>query len=200
MDDMKLAVLGAGNVQCIIPVVVSLASYFGERPLEIRLYDADPERLDLFDSFARIACFTNKNKHTIRAGEDPLEMLQDVDRVILQVDENCARKEALASGHPVKADPDERIAATLSRILADFHSNAQVMNLQRSSTRIPLDYYYRLNWPPQIDEAEQQGVPHQVLRWIRGEEYLYEMFKLYEKSPLKEWLDDVGTASVVTEG
>lgn len=196
---MKLTVLGAGSVRCGIPVFASLATYFGELPLEISLYDADEERLDLFDRFARAAFLANKNGHSIRAGTDWKEMLEGADRVILQLGDNCARKEAKASRSKALATRTERISASLERILGGFESDAAVVSLQTPDVAVPLGHYYRLNWPPAVDEDERRSIPHQVLRWIRGEDYLFEVFKEQDRSPLKLWLDDVTCATVVSE-
>src|SRR5689334_604604 len=116
-EHMNLAILGAGSVRCSVPVIASIATYFGERPLDIRLYDADEERLDLFDRFARTVFAFNKNPHRVRTGIDAKELLEDVDRVILQVGRNCARKEAKAAGARVLTSETDRISASLARLL-----------------------------------------------------------------------------------
>ena len=37
--------------------------------------------------------------------------------------------------------------------------------------------------------AELRALPHQLLRWIRGEEYLHEFLAEHEKSPIRDWLE-----------
>lgn len=198
MESVRLAILGAGSVRHGIPVFASLATYFGERPLDITLYDADEERLDLFDAFARCAFAFNKNRHRLRASTDAREMLDGADRVVLQIDENCARKEAKAAGFKSGPSSANAIEDSLGRLLNNLPNQIQVMSLEEAEVHIPLDYYYRLEWPDEPSVEEIRGIPHQVLRWLRGEEYLHEEFRRHASSPLKAWLDDVSTATIVS--
>jgi hypothetical protein len=176
-----------------------LATYFGERPLELRLYDADEERLDLFDRFARAAFLVNDTGHAVTAGTDPVEALEGAQRIILQVGENCARKEARASGASVATLESELISASLERLLEGREVYADVLSLEPREVRIPLSSYYRLDWPMEQDWETRMATPHQVLRWVRGEEQLYRVFEEYLNSPFKRWLDDVSVATAVSE-
>ena len=197
MDAVRITILGAGSVRHGVPVIASLATYFGERPLDLALYDADEERLDLFDALARCAFLYNKNAHRVRASVDATEMLEDAEKVILQVDANCAWKEAKAKKLAKTSDGEKAISETLSRLLQSLPNEAQVISLQSEKVVIPLDYYYKLDWPNELTPDELRSTPHQVLRWVRGEEYLHEVFKEYARSPLKSWLDDITTATAV---
>jgi hypothetical protein len=200
VESVKLTIVGAASLRCGIPVVASLATYFGERPLEVSFYDADEERLELFSAFARKAFKFSDNPHTLRSSTDVLEMLEDADRVVLQLDENCARKENKASGFKPESSGAEEISAALGRFALGIPNQAGVISLLMPEVRIPLDYYYRLDWPGPIGLEEKRSIPHQLLRWIREEEYLHDIFREYERSPLKSWMDDVSTAIVVSEG
>jgi len=191
--------LGAGSVRCGVPVLASLATYFGERPLEVALYDADPERLELFEMFAALAFAQNKNPHEVYASLDAAEVLEGASKVILQIDPNCALKEARASKSVIVHNEAKRVAATLDRLKPGIADDAQVISLLPKDIRVALPYYYRLDWPPELDEDETRSLPHQVLRWIRGEEYLFELLDHFDRSPLKAWLDDATTAVVVSE-
>lgn len=200
MDFVKVAVIGAGSVRCSVPVLASLATYFGERPLEIALYDADEERLELFEMFARLVFAQNKNPHEVFASSDFIEVLEGASKVILQLDSNCAHKEARAGKHRVSSDPAKRVASTLERLKPLIADDALVVSLLPPDVQVSLGYYYRLDWPSDLDEDETRSLPHQVLRWIRGEEYLFDVYKRHERSPLKAWLDDPTTATIVSEG
>jgi hypothetical protein len=79
-------------------VIASLANYFGERPLDVHLWDSDPERLDLFDRFARLCFRMNKSKHSLMASEETQETLVDASAIVLMVGENCASKYLKARG------------------------------------------------------------------------------------------------------
>src|SRR4051812_22492709 len=92
MSSVVLAVMGAGSVRCTPPVLLSLATYFGERHIEIRLWDADDERLDLFDRFARLCFMANKTHHTLISTDSESDALKDADLVLFQVGVNCAMK------------------------------------------------------------------------------------------------------------
>src|SRR5687767_3239764 len=92
MGDIRLAILGGGSVRCTPKVVAALATYFGERPLEIVMWDSDGERLDLFDRFARYLFLMTSTPHRLISTTDPYEALQGADAVIFQVGVNCARK------------------------------------------------------------------------------------------------------------
>ena len=196
---MRLAIIGAGSVRCSVPVIASLGSYFGERPMEIALYDADSERLELFELFARVTFSTNKTPHGVSASANAADVLEGASKVVLQVDANCSLKEARLAGAKPPADVTERVSRTLERLLPDVHPEAQVISLLPAKVRVPLDYYYRLDWPAEPNEEEIRALPHQVMRWVRGEEYVFGVLKEFERSPFKKWLDDVNSATIVSE-
>jgi hypothetical protein len=176
-------ILGAGSVRFMLPVVSSLSTFFGERPLEIVLFDADEERLDLVDRFARLAFATTKSKHSLRSTYDPVEALEGAELVIVQIGENCARK--MLGIRRDQPDPTDR---ALDRLMADVPEGAHVLNLIEE--RLPIDGYYEMDWPPHLSEGEKRAVPHQILRYLNGEEYVYDVIKEHAASPLKAWLED----------
>lgn len=219
MASTILAVLGAGSVRCSPPVIAALASYFGERPLEIRLYDSDEERLDLFDRFAR-ACFNlTKATHALSGHLDPKEALDNADRVVLQVGTNCARKYLRASGKLKSAMANDfqepagslqkdgylplahdtaMIQDALQFLLPNITPDSDVLSLQEEAVQLPVGRRFRrTDWPPEPTLAERVAIPHQVLRWIKGEEYPHALIAESERSPLKAWLDDVKTAAPI---
>lgn len=199
MEQINVSILGIGSVRCAIPVIASLACYYGERPLGLRLYDADRERLDLFDRFTRAALFAAGSTHEVISTESADEALDGTDKVILQVGTNCAGHEAKLGGHRVEDCSSERISSSLERLLASFDSNAEVLSLQKRDVRVPLAHYYRLDWPGEVDVPYRISLPHRVLRLIRGEDQFYEVLDEYERSPLKDWMDDATSAIVVSE-
>jgi hypothetical protein len=198
MESVKLAVMGAGSVRCTVPVLATLATYFGERPLEVALYDADEERLDLFDRFARTIFVANNNQHTVTASAEYEEVAEGADKMILQVGPNCAAKQLKKDRGRQNIPADEALTATLDRILKDVFGDVQVVSLQGEDVAIPLPSYYRLDWPGSLSDDQRRALPHQVLRWIRAEDTLFELFRTYEHSPLKEWLEDAESAEYVS--
>ena len=209
--------MGAGSVRCSPPVIAALATYFGERPLEIRLYDSDEERLDLFDRMARWMFASTKAPHRVLHRLDPREALEKADRVILQVGTNCARKYMRAIGQLPGADdfdyheppgslqkdgylPLRHDAALVQRAieayLLDIPADAEVLSLQNPAVALPAEVRFRtVSWPSEISLEERLAVPHQILRWMRGEDYAHSYLSTVERSPLKAWLDDPATAS-----
>jgi hypothetical protein len=209
--------MGAGSVRCSPPVLATLANYFGERPLEVRLYDADVERLDLFDQLARVLFRITESTHQLRFRIDPVEALEDVDRVVMQVGTNCARKylrqvgdlsgiedvlpeEPVGSvqkdGFRMQAADDSLVQRAIDRMLIALPPEAEVLSLQREEVTLPDERRYRkLKWPEEPTLAERVALPHQVLRWIKGEEMPHVLLKDADRTPLKAWLDDVTSAA-----
>ena len=207
----KLAILGAGSVRCTPPVVAALATYFGERPLEVRLYDSDAERLDLFSRFAQTCFLLMKATHELTSHLDPAEALEGVDRVVLQVGTNCAKKYLRArgkldllpsenhnepqgslqkDGYRPQAHDSAVIQSALDLILEYVPNDADVLSLQDPEIVLP-GAFRHADWPVDLSLDERVALPHQVLRWIHGEEYPHDLIGLSERSPLKAWLDDV---------
>jgi hypothetical protein len=188
MSTIKVAVLGAGSTRCTIPVIASLAVYFGERPLEISLYDSDEERLDLFDRFARLCFLMTRSTHSLKATTDYHEALAGADRVIIQIGENCARKELGVAAVGREANDVELLAVEL--IEPALPLGAEVLDLMNSSRALAQGSSFVEDWPLPPESEKPYVVALQVLRWLNGEEYPFEVFNEQEKSPVKQWLDD----------
>ena len=178
MGEVKLTILGAGSMRCAIPVMVSLARYYGERPLEVVLFDADEERLDLVDRLGRVCFYISQSSHSLAATTDAEEALEDAELVIVQVGDNCAKK---MTGH------SDSIGEALGRLSELVPSEARVLNL------VPFPFSHTnvtdIEWPPEPTEAERRAIPLQILRYINQEEYVADVFRTFVSSPLKEWLD-----------
>jgi hypothetical protein len=186
---MKIAVLGIGSVRCAAPVIASLAGYFGERPLEIGLWDSDAERLDLFDRFARTCFLLTRSKHTLMASEDEEEVLADSTGVVLAVGENCARKYLLRRGSLLGHGETSSILVQrcASELLAGASLDTRVLSL------IPVEpdghLWDSVAWPDEPTEQERKSLPHQVLRYVHGDEYAHALIKEFSASPVTVWLD-----------
>lgn len=159
------------------------------------MYDADMERLDLFDRLARLCFMMTKNEHTLISTTDADEAVLGADRVIMQVGENCARKYLKERHRMGIADLDAAamVEQAVEEMLGSVPAEAEVLSLQRSDIAIPREHYYRADWPLEPTRSERFSFPHQALRWIRGEEYTHEFLTEQERSPLKSWLDDVNS-------
>jgi hypothetical protein len=192
MSAIKLTVLGVGSRRNSIPVISSLATYFGERPLDIAFYDADEERLDLFDRFARLSFLMMKATHSLSSSTDFREALDGARFVVLQVGENCARKELGRRSHRMDGATVKRLA--IQRVAEFISPDAHLLDL--SGGQLEHESVYALDWPPVLPSEEPYAVPFQILRWLNGEEYPYEVFREQEHSPLKQWLDDPSSLPV----
>jgi len=149
---VKVAVIGAGSLDRAIPLVASLSTYFGERPLDIAFYHGEEERLDLVDRFARLCFLMMKSTHGLMSTTSLEEAMQHADRVIL-----------LSPQNPV-------------------------------ASSIPL-LDLRTGWPHVNEAITEFALALQILRWLNGEEYPYEIFREQDKSPVKAWLDSPNPAS-----
>lgn len=196
-NTIKLAILGAGSVRCMPPVISSFATYFGERPLEVRLYDADEERLDLMDRLARHCFRLMKANHAVLYRPDPKEALEGADRVVIQVGRNCARKYNRIGYAEGRATGDELVSKTIASLLENAPPDADILSLVRKTIAIPASFYRRLDWPGEPTDEELKYLPHQILRWIRGDEPIFMFLKEQENSPFKEWLEDPNAAEIV---
>ncbi len=100
MDVKVVTLLGAGSLRCSPVVLASLASYRTDGAFELRLFDANEERLDLFDRFARACLDSTHAPHALIATSDAAEALKDADHVIFALGEDCARRQLLLKYPP----------------------------------------------------------------------------------------------------
>jgi len=196
MEATRLTVLGGGSVRCTAPVIASLATYFGERPLDIRHADSDAERLDLFDRLARVCFSATHSTHQLSSTTDFHEAMDGADLVIVQVGANCARKYLRATRRQGIAELDDRsmIEQAVESLVSAVPQKAELLSLVDSEIMLPKLHYYRLDWPDPIAVADRAVVPHQVLRWVRGEQGVGGLLRKYEASPLKAWLNSPTSA------
>lgn len=157
MEAQRLTVLGAASLRYGPTVCGGLACYFGEQPLEVRFWDPEAERLDLFDRFARYLFILNKTPHLLISTDDPEEALFGADRVVLTLDE-----------HPGEEGP----------LRQRFPDGALVLDLREDPTILP------------PTEEEIRALPHDIMRFLRGDEYAYAFLREQASSPVKLWLQE----------
>ena len=158
--------MGAGSVRRSAPVIASIANYFGELPLEVRLWDTNEERLDLFDQFARLCFILGGSKHRLVSTTDEVEALAGATHAIFIAGNDCLKS---FSGTLVPPETCQLL------ILTDL-------------IRIP-GRCFSGDWPPPLTSAQRVSLPHQILRWIRSEESAVDYLKSYETSPIRSWLN-----------
>lgn len=83
MEQASVAVLGVGSLRFGPPVLAALATYFGERPLEVVLYDERPEILDAMHRLARSFFKIRDARHAIVSTTDLDEAIRLADRYIV---------------------------------------------------------------------------------------------------------------------
>ena len=186
METIKLAVIGAGNLRCSPAVIGSLGTYFGERPIELFLWDADEERLDLFDRLARACFLATKATHRVLASTEIDEALEESNFVLFQLGENCCRKYINASAET--AD-DEAIRQALNDISPRVPDEATTLSIMPERFHVLLSNVEHLDWPAPIAPDKHAEHLFQVLRWVNGEDGFYPLLKEQQSSPLKKWLN-----------
>lgn len=185
MQAVPIVVLGAGNLACSVPVVASLATYFGERPLDLRLWDADPERLDLIDRLARVCFAVARSTHELKALEDPVEACDDATGAIVTLDAHGAARYRRIAG----PGAGEGVADALRHVAEALPAGAAVLDLVEAAEHLLAER--PPNWPIPLHPMALRVFPHQVLRWIRGDEYVTELLATHEGGPIKGWLDSL---------
>lgn len=197
MEPLRVALIGMGSTRCAAPIVGSLATYFGERSLELAFFDADAERLDLYERLARVCFRINDCTHSIRAAETSAEALESAARVVACIGPNCAAKALrIRKAAAARMDRDELVSKAVAAMLEGLPSDVPVLSLMGKEVAVPSNRVYRLDWPPPPDPDSRGFWGHQILRWIKGDEYMHAYIRSFESSPLKAWLDDVESAIV----
>ncbi|MHB8636499.1 MAG: hypothetical protein ACYC96_08505 [Fimbriimonadaceae bacterium] len=199
MEPEQIAILGAGSVRCMPAVAGALASFFGERPLEVRLFDGDEERLDLLDRYCRLLFTFNRAGHTLSATLDPVEAIDGVERIVLCVGQNCAIKyfRAARKGGVATGDGVGLVEQLVEVLAASIPDRVEVLSLLGERFAVPLPRYRQLDWPPPPSAKVRTAVPHQLLRFLNGEEYPHALLADATNSPVKAWLEDLDSAPVV---
>lgn len=188
MRPLRVVLLGSGNIATSVSLVASFATYFGERPLELLFWDADEERADLFDRFARL-CFTvARSAHELETLSDPREALPKSDRVLVAIDENAAKR--YFKGREEAKAPDS-VEIAVQELLETVPASVPILDLVGAVSPLRPNTLRTDRWPAHLDAYRSETQPHQVLRWIRGEEYVNELLAQHEQTPLKAWLDQL---------
>ena len=158
--------------------------------MRVSFWDADAERLDLFDRFARLCFRSAENEHALVSTEDPAEALDGAEMAICQVGRNCARKYVRRIGVEV-------VEVALEKLGEMIPDDADVLSLQRLEDEVPFERFYAGEWAVELTEEERRAWPHQILRFLNGEEYVHEFLRDYANRPLTSWLEDRSGAALI---
>src|SRR2546423_8863972 len=142
------------------------------------------------DRFARHSFQFTRATHEVLFRPDPVEALDGVDRVVLMVGRNCARKYLKVKFSESSGEQNGMITSALESILANAPPEADILSLERKSVIVPAPFFHRLDWPGEPEDEDLRWMPHQILRWIKGEEMIYKFLEAHEESPFKAWLED----------
>lgn len=177
MESTNLVVIGAGHVSHMPHLAASLALYFGERPLNIALFDANDERLDLCHRLCLVAFKAAHSHHKVWSTTSLAEACEGAGFAILSIGNACAQAMKLTRGEAYEV------------ALGSLPSDAYIVAL-RTGESIPADQrLVQIDWPEKPSPSERAGLPLQILRYLNGEDYLIELFEANRNSPLREWLD-----------
>jgi len=90
MKPVAVTVLGVGNLRCGPQAVAACATHDG--PLDIRLFEANEERLDLMDRFARVCIDAAGTEPVLRSTSVQDEALEGATHVVFCLNEDGARR------------------------------------------------------------------------------------------------------------
>lgn len=184
LDRINLAVIGIGSIRDGAPVLAGLAQYFGERPMTIRLYDFDHERLELFYLLGRSFFQEAKSNHELEFVETIEDALAEANAVVFCPSQNYLSK----YGHELP-NPGKAREHLLKEVMGLIGTNCPILTI-RSAVDIPNASNLE-HWPEDLSPEAESGMPHQILRWVHMDDDPQEYMELHKKSEFSEWLEEV---------
>lgn len=204
----RIAVAGAGNLEVVPAILATAAQMFGERPFELWLFDADPERLELADRLARRLFEATENDSRVLATGVLPEAIRGADAVIVCCDDNCVRRFAApeedkpthaarptdwayeewptAQSRPWETvDPHAAALAFWEAVEANVKDGSCIAVIGACES-LP----NTLHWEVQAVSEEASHVPHQVLRWAKSEDPVDALLAQGRENPLRDWLSE----------
>lgn len=169
MEQGSVAVLGVGELGFGPPVLAALATYFGERPLEVVLYDENEEILDAMHRLARSFFKVSDARHAILSTTDLDEAIRLADRYIVCDAAPILPPDSAPFGFLEEPGPEIEMETTRPR--------GPILALPYGA------------WPPALTPAERAAMPLQILRWIRLEDWPWEPLQTHGRAPVKAFLD-----------
>ena len=108
-----VTVVGAGSLRCAPPVFASIAAPRFEHPLEIRLFDANRERLDLMTRLMARLVEASRTEHEVVEQPNLTLALREADAAIVCLYEDCARRMTGKTATRMLLPPDQAEARRL---------------------------------------------------------------------------------------
>lgn len=131
MRAVRVAVLGAGSLRCGPHVASALAQWKPDDLVDIFLWDANEERLDLFDRLLRRFLDVADTRHTVTSSSEDFDILRSSGAVIASLHEDCCRRllglrraalftheEPFLTGDPNKPTPPDKLSLSSQNILS----------------------------------------------------------------------------------
>lgn len=84
---------------------------------------------------------------------------------------------------------EEAITMALVKLLEHMPLGCRVLSLERGVELPTQEKHVHLDWPEPVPETQLPTVPHQVLRWIQGEDTLEQLLAKAKATPFAEWLN-----------
>ena len=173
-DRLKIAVVGAGNLPFAPTVFATLAHWNAELPVDIWLWDGDAEMLDIFFMLAQTCFFATQSTHRLYPSTDPTETLEHADAVIVCIGERGAKR--------FVGEGDDAIGAAYRRLELLIPDSANVVSVSPgefgTADIVPL-------------EPGTETVPDalRILRYINGEDSIWDLLNPHQATPLRDWLN-----------
>lgn len=190
----RIAVLGAGSLRCAPEVLASLVQVDLPQESAVWLQDEHAEALDLAERLAhRLVTEANLLLRVV-ATPDPIEALEGAETVILCIGGGLRERRgwfAAEAQHDVvellRLERIRRALAMLQPMLENLAEGATVINLSRptaTSGRFLPRAAIHLDWPEPLAGEERVPRAHQMLRWARGEDPMFELLERAQSGPL----------------
>jgi len=210
---VRVALIGAGNMRVAPSVVAALATTCGERPLQVHLFEANAERLDLMDRFARVCFHRTDYGHQVLATDRAEEAVMDAPLVLLALDEEgVVEWQSPSEPIPDRGEdyrpsdwsteawviPGQGDRTVEAEDLVDrLHQlrRAESTWVWLEQSMIPTEAFLlediALPWPTKICAESPEVIPHQILRWLGGDESLESWLESCVDHPLKPALNQL---------
>lgn len=183
VDEVHIAIIGVGNLEVGPPLMATIAQYFGERPLAIRLYDPNHEIAELIGLLAKALFNVTDSVHILGVFEDYCEALAGAHGVIFCPD--YPGEELWTKHHP--DFPEKKGFA--DAVLSQANDAVSVINLTDDYDDMRMREWGP--WPGFLEEDALDEMPHQILRWIHDDDSPHELLEANKISPFREWIEEI---------
>jgi len=170
----KIAVIGAGNLSHAPAVFATLAHWNAEKPLDIWLWDGDAEMLEVFYMLAQTCLFATRSTHRLYPTLDPTEALEHAEKIVVALGERGCVRFAGAGADPV--------GAAYRRLQLLFPDDARVGCVIEPT----LD---GADSVPLIPGGETVSDALRMLRYINGEDSIWDLLNPNATNRLRDWLN-----------